>query len=288
MADASDYQLVNYAAAFMDLMGQKDRILALDRMPTNEVELKRAQGILRDSLGVVLDIRRKFRESTEKYRVIEDERPEIPAQLRKSLRCELKTFDIGVSDSFILAVPMDNPERPDEACVAIRMLIAAVGGMMMDAHSSGRPLRAGVDIGVGVRLDNGELYGPALVRPYVLESKIADYPRAVVGSTLRDFLVDTCASTSTNVADGHARVHASKALQMVGDDHDGLQIVDYLGPSFQRREMAKYAFRVERFANESRDYFTSRGDSKLSNRYGRLKHYVDSRLPAWSALVKGA
>lgn len=54
--------------------------------------------------------------------------------------------------------------------------------------ASKKAFRAGVEVGLGTELDNGEIYGPVLYKAYELESKVAEYPRIVVGKELINYL----------------------------------------------------------------------------------------------------
>ena len=48
----------------------------------------------------------------------------------------------------------------------------------------GRPLRGGIDVGLGLEITADEVYGPALERAHYLESRLADYPCVLVGDEL--------------------------------------------------------------------------------------------------------
>jgi hypothetical protein len=50
--------------------------------------------------------------------------------------------------------------------------------------SQGWPIRGGIELGLAMDIDNDDIYGPALARAYTLESKVAQYPRIVIGEEL--------------------------------------------------------------------------------------------------------
>lgn len=56
------------------------------------------------------------------------------------------------------------------------------------ALSLKRPIRGGIDVGLGIDLTDDEVYGPVLERAHFLESKVADYPRIVLGDDLTAYL----------------------------------------------------------------------------------------------------
>lgn len=173
----SEYVLQNFVAAFLDVMGQRERLRKLDRFPETKDEEQAAIEILRSTLGVVVDIREKFEESIAENKLFTaGDVSKVPPEARHLFEFELKTFSHGFSDSFVLAVPLEEPESPHKTLAAIFSVIAGAGAMMLDALSQGRPLRGGIDLAPGIRLASGELYGPALAQPYVLESSCVNRP----------------------------------------------------------------------------------------------------------------
>ena len=71
----------------------------------------------------------------------------------------------------------------------IYSLLGGICGMFVLALEGGIPFRGGIDMGLGVRLQNyNEIYGPALVRAVKLESSAAKYPRVVIGNSLWEYL----------------------------------------------------------------------------------------------------
>jgi hypothetical protein len=244
-------------------------------MPESQAELDKAIVIQRRSASPSTCARSS--KHLEKHRHFDlDDRTHLPEHVRARARFELKTFEIDFSDSFVIAVPFDDPSRPDQALTAVRMLVASVAAMMLDAHSLARPLRAGVDLGVGVPLEKGELYGPALVRPYLLESHEAGYPRALVGKSLLDRLMLIERILPTTDEERVAQVHASKTLRMVSADTDGKTIVDYLGPAFAPTSGSRVDQpRRSRLAySKPRPFHRVRHEA--GDRYARLVSYIES------------
>jgi hypothetical protein len=61
-----------------------------------------------------------------------------------------------------------------------------IGSLSLSIHL---PMRAGLDVGVAMQIDDKEIYGPALESAFYLESKFADkYPRFIVGKELLSYL----------------------------------------------------------------------------------------------------
>jgi len=280
----SDFVLQNFVAVFLDVMGTRDRLAELDAFPETPAERQAAVEILRGTLGVVLDIREKLNEALDTTRRFSvGDASTLPAELRDLYDFELKTFTVGFSDSFVLAVPLEEPEAPHKALVAIGTLIASAGSMMLDALSEGRALRGGIDLAPGLHLDNGELYGPALARPYVLESKCAEYPRIVVGDTLREFLDHHARPGSGSHSENLARKTAAKIVrEHLCVDADGRTIVDWVpkmppsAPGYD--DVRADVGAAYDFAAGERVRFGELGDERLAERYARLTAYLHGRL----------
>ena len=80
--------------------------------------------------------------------------------------------------------------------------------------------------------DENEIYGPALSRAYALESKIANYPRVVVGEELIKYLNLIRTLNKNSGLSANDRVNAlaaEKSIELLTEDDDGYIIVDYLG-----------------------------------------------------------
>jgi len=84
-------------------------------------------------------------------------------------------------------------------------------------------LRGGITVG-DVALSYGQLFGPAVIRGYELESQVARFPRIVVGEEVLDELKANQALWVHN--DGQTELRAVKSL--LRRDFDGEYFVDYL------------------------------------------------------------
>ena len=85
-----------------------------------------------------------------------------------------------------------------------------------------RSLRGGITVG-DVALSYGQLFGPAVVRGYALESQVARFPRVVVGE---EVLRELRNNPALWVHDPEYDLEATKNL--LRRDFDGEYFVDYL------------------------------------------------------------
>ena len=92
-------------------------------------------------------------------------------------------------------------------------------GLLFD---EGILLRGGITVG-DVALSYGQLFGPAVVRGYALESQVARFPRVIVGE---EVLEELKINQALWVHDGKYDLKATKAL--LRRDFDGEYFVDYL------------------------------------------------------------
>ena len=95
------------------------------------------------------------------------------------------------------------------------------------------PVRGAIDIAWGVEFPHGGLYGPVVANAYELESKVARYPRIVVGQRVVDFLETYVSNSSDDPFMLANRMWAELCQGMLFKDVDGCWIVHYLGNAFQ-------------------------------------------------------
>jgi hypothetical protein len=152
------------------------------------------------------------------------------------------------------------------------------------ALAAGRALRGGADVGVGFDIDPGEVYGAALVRAHDLEHDFAQYPRILLGDELMGYLDQISRQEPRSLFGTVAKEQAKNCLELVSIDTDRLPVLDFLSQGMRRLEPTysqeilppAYRFVVAEYA---RHY--SEGNLKLASRYGRLRTFMEVRLPAW-------
>jgi hypothetical protein len=130
-------------------------------------------------------------------------------------------------------------------------------------------------------IDEGEVYGPALARAYVLESKVAHYPRIVIGEELNRYLEAVAGQQATT---GEERAHvglALRSLKLLAIDDDGHTFLDYLGEDIKRVMATEIVQLAYNFVIKESIRHKECRDSKLGFRYALLRNYFDTRLPDW-------
>ena len=281
------FVLQHFLVAYFDVLGQRNELRQLTALPENEDQLSKAHAVLKRTLGVVLGLRDFFKIVFEAYTRPGEYRRSLPeaeqlalAPLRQS---EVQFY--GFSDSFIVSVPL---RTHDEHCTQMNGVYAALVAasiMPLNALGLGHAIRGGIDVGLGVQLGGGEVYGAALERAYTLEHDVSDYPRITVGEELISYLEFVRDQPPSSVAAKCAKGVAERCLRFFARDSDGKMILDYLGQAV--REIGTTAIRPEilrmvcDFAASEHERFERAGQPTLVSRYKRLNDYLASRKALW-------
>lgn len=266
-----------YMVAFLDVQGQRDKFRRL-RVPTTDAEVQAVGEVVLQTAGFVDSLRDQLREE---FRDLEE-------RVSKSwgLRVSLQPKFTGFSDSLVVSIPLWNVDDLTSITKIYSVLSAACNAMTM-CFSKGHALRGGMEIGLASELENGEVYGTALLEAYLLESCEAEYPRIVIGGELWKFLsigVNECASSKTPELKRICDL-IEKSVAFTCADADGKRILDYLG-EFAKSIALPGATRsviepAYKFVVAEHERWIANGDAKLGSRYALLRKYFESRLPLW-------
>ena len=189
-SDSSSVRLGGHVVGLFDILGQRD-ILRSWKTPKERNPAVRAQMVaqLQKTWGVIQSFRGGFRKAFEAFSAtpnLPENTPPEKRELWKSLdNHPLKLF--GFSDTVVahLAVETSQHKAPTRGVLG---LIAATGLMQLHQLSIGYPIRGGIDLEIAFEIDKDEIYGPALMRAYALESETAEYPRVVIGDEIMRWL----------------------------------------------------------------------------------------------------
>jgi len=177
--------------------------------------------------------------------------------------------------------------------VALLNLVRSCGYLALLQMANGQPFRGGIDVGVGAEVSRrgGEvdIYGPALVRAYELESKTARYPRIAVGQGLPQTLSAVLAHEEDHTVSEIQKNAAGAIQEMLFQAPDGVLMLDFLGKAFKTRGAGSMDGQTVRKAHDfvaaqtqrwSAD--TSKEGLKLYGRYRELATYFERRMYLWS------
>lgn len=277
-----------YVVGYLDVLGQQERLRSLRDLPdqSNETQMESFIKDLKGTFGVVKDTRRMFEGYFESFSKKKSDISMLTSEQRKiykrltSKPIQIKSF----SDAIIVFVSLATGKEKLPA-KGVWSIIAATASTALLSLAAGHPIRGGIDIGLGMEIERDEIYGPSLSRAYSLESKIAGYPRIVVGKECINYLEVTAGQQPKDIYEQVSVATARDCLNLLTIDDDGWAIVDYLGNNFresigkgiQKEIILKAYNNIVRFSEE----FQTTNNSKIAFRYTLLRSYFDHRLSQW-------
>ena len=282
-----------YIIGYFDLLGQSTKLAEMERLSSFRHH-EQAIRALNNTLGAVLEVRKLF----ESFFSYMDRQTAFSASLPKSLQDTIIQHSRtrwncrwSFSDSYVVAAPIRHDIDKASASVSelrVIMYIAATAWLHM--LSAGHPLRGGIEVGRGVDITDTEVYGSALDRAHCLESKVAEYPRIMVGKGCLQFL-RTMAKNPRKLpsfGDADAKLAADNAgeclrmLRNVGDG--GHAMLDSLDRGLYRMTdigPANMFGKANEQASCQLKKAEARKDDKLIDRYRTLLEYFNEKRPQW-------
>jgi hypothetical protein len=166
------------------------------------------------------------------------------------------------SDLSIISIPLRRTAKLPPRGRLYSQLIHLVHAQATLLADEGILIRGGVTVGQLVK-SWGQLFGPAIIRAYELESKIAKYPRIVVG---KEVFEELAVNAGLWV---HDRKTDQKAVQaLLRKDDDGELFIDYLRLIWDELD------------DPGADYqaFLNRHEALIAERLGRYSQAPDIRI----------
>ena len=291
-----------YLLAFIDVLGQKEAFADLGNEPLTDDHPKLIEAH-KQTAFFIETLRNAFKDFFDAYTEEREPKAKVPPEKMDQFKAMLKSNlkHQRFSDCIQAYVCLHTDKYHSNAVNGVYGTLLACGGMLLLSLASKKAFRAGVEVGLGTELDNGEIYGPVLYKAYELESRVAEYPRIVVGRELINYL--------TQLAQGHKQIPeqakedvelcklmATRCLKMIVQDLDSVPILDYLGNEFfqsinENPERAEEFGDVLNLAFEfvESEYLKRKqvGNKKLALRYYLLLNYFKARKPLQEKLRNG-
>ena len=281
-----NYELSWYLGAFLDVLGQGEKLRELRKLPTNETEREETQKVLKETAGHILRQRELLEIYFEQYREPSSIFGSLPPNVQEKIHSARKAAQYRYfSDSIIMMVNLKNEDEHFTPMNAVHGNIAACSYLLLLSLVDGKPIRGGLDVGLGITITPDEVYGPVLARAYCLESKVAKSPRIVVGDELWDYLNVVEKQKPHSLLGQMAVGLATVTKKYITTDSDGLRILDFLGkqitnllPKDERRQLF---IRAENYVMEQHACWKDRKHEGLEEGYGRLREYFVARRGLW-------
>ena len=289
----SDTHLAYYLVLVSDVLGQRSRLRALKDLPNSPNEMQAAIRVLKDTVGVVLFWRQGFRDFLAAWRRHSPFFEQLPDQAKESLRralsCSISLRQF--SDSVVMSVCLldDECEGCNTLSGVLGALLAACGMHALSLCGK-HPMRGGVDVGLGMPLPEGDVYGPALERAVYLESEVAGFPRIAVGTELVRYLDSMAARPVASPFGTLAKHFAQASRRLLYTDIDGVVALDFLGEEFRAHDgnsvLGEVLPEAYHFVRTTQRSCHQQKDKKLSERYDMLWAYFRSRAYIWGAAIE--
>lgn len=293
-ADKADETYVGwYVVAFLDLLGQQDKLRQISVLPDqgNAEEVETFKHQVMQMYGPVKALRTFFLRSIKAFSATagdENLQEHEKAFVQEFRSCPVysRTF----SDSVIAHVPLRN-DLSKYPCRAIYGVLSAAAITFLSCLANGNPIRGGIELGLGFNIDEDEIYGPVLARAYTIESKVAQYPRVVIGDELVRYLRAIATNPSTEREDMANRTVAKSCLNLLTQDDDGHAVLDYLGEDIREvlQELpanAQIVVKAYDFIVRESYRLKEEKNTKLGFRYTLLRNYFEAQLPSWGIDLK--
>lgn len=283
----NDLQFGNYAVCFIDLLGQRRALAGQGLLPDCSDSAVRDEfhAAIKRSIGVIakLHIREQSFQSGIDTRGVSPLRELLPDHKKQQWDQVTRRRVIRQrwSDGIVASVCLAESEL---ACPAgsVFDVFSLAGSLCLINLAARQPLRGGIEVAWATELYPGEVYGAGIVRAYEIESKIAQWPRIVVGPLAHRYLSDTAESKKPDLHSGANQMMARLCLSLLRASEDGQWEVDYLGQNFRNAVTQSHhealVDAANAFARDQAAVFRSCGDAKLAERYDALCRYFDQSI----------
>jgi hypothetical protein len=280
------YQYGFHCVAFLDILGQRRKLLQLAPIPRKDEETTR---VLRETAGNVVRLRQRLAACFEGFGTPTLYLDQLPPDARERIlnaRQSLRNRNVG--DSIIMDVSFLGDEDRCASMIGVYGCIASCCILHLVGLSTKSPIRGGIDVGLGLDIggpDDPEVYGPVLGKAYTLENKLAEYPRILVSNGLLEYLEKTSRLSQTTPLGRLATYLAEDCKRFITVDTDGKPMLDFLGEkmatlSAPEKRQLEFA-QINECVAEQRQMARLENDAKLLIRYDRLFAYVEKRSAFW-------
>jgi hypothetical protein len=134
------------------------------------------------------------------------------------------------SDLTVVSIPVLTSANLYFRPGALRQQIVRVANAQVDLLQEGIVVRGAITFGSIVR-SYGQLFGPALIKAYDLESKVAIYPRVIIDDIVFRELKRNPALTMSGGEDEEREI-----MRLVIEDRDHHRFIDYLSVFYRRSD----------------------------------------------------
>ena len=293
MSTEPTFAIAYHVVCLIDLLGQKAKLAGWGELPLDAPFLPQQVEAVRETIGVLLRFRKRFETYFGQVKQcamparLAALPPDKQEQYWRSKKRGPSTQQF--SDTFVFYAPL-RTVHGDLSLIPLHRILGACCMAMLESLATRTPVRGAITIGAGTELDERTFYGPGLAQAHHLESTVAKYPRVVVATEVKRFLEQVQANEQ-----GISLVQGSRELAiaceaLLCEDTDSWSIVDFMGEGVRRllhasQQMSRWVQMANDFVCSEDKRFGDEGNTKLQERYARLRRHIESRLPLWTAAV---
>ena len=289
------FPIGHHVVCIVDILGQTEKLRNWAESPPYGSPQAEFIDALRKTSGTVLalcDIFNNYLSQFSDTSRSEDLMACLTVEQRKTLERiqdnRLCTQQFG--DTFLFYASLAN-NYGDITMVPMYGMLAACGMVMTLGLASHVPLRGAISVGLGMEIDDGKFYGPALADVHHIESKVAEYPRIVVSDQAIEFAKADFRFSANPPIEQIREIEqlnqqtGKLCRALMHKDTDGQMIVNFMGEPMRELALStRETFPVKeayQFVQAERNRFVAAGDKKHADRYRRLLGYMAARLPLW-------
>ncbi|MFC1967126.1 hypothetical protein ACFLV2_00560 [Chloroflexota bacterium] len=281
-----------YFVAFIDVVGQRDKLKQLVSLPKNESEKRKMGEILSETSEYIKELRKQygdyFSSAQQPTGLLDSRSPEQVAWLEERKKSII--WRKGFSDSYVITVPCWHESRFGVHIGSIYECLYGLCALQLWALVMEKPFRGAVEVDLAVEVDNEEVYGPVLVRAYEMESEHAGYPRIIVGQGLLNHLESVQKRCKDDRDSKHTLINIDNCRGLVTTDFDERYILDYIGEGVKSVQtdlpVSAMVSEAYDFTIQQQRQFLDEDNQKLYGYYSHLRDYIESRLSLWDIPVQ--
>ena len=272
-----------YIVALVDLLGQGAALEKFAGIPRTVRDKKTFSRIAQGTFGTV----ERFRE---RIRLLNHTLPRfhrVPDQLKNNLtvaqlRIVRRSLEPEIGYQFFTDLAMLKinlgGQRGYRPLASLYGLLKQLGLLILTQLAEGVLIRGAVDVGICSELNEGDLYGQAVGRAYLLEAHVAVYPRIVIGKHVVDYLASFCGLSTSEDEKALIGAYTELVHGCLRRDGDGVTVLSYLDPLFRAsyfedEDSLRYVLRSARRNIQRQKTLCAPEDDQLKKRLEEVEGY---------------
>ena len=262
-----------YVVGVFDVLGQKRKLADLPgRLNPTGGPQDEVMDYLTATVGEVLRLRALFQMHFDLFTKEADSLASTPGVTADAVNLLTPSFrHWGFSDTYVVAVPPSGG-RPAYQLLDVYRMLGMSASVWLLAMRRDLPIRGGIEFGLAMDVGEQEVYGYALAQAHRLESKVAQYPRIVVGPGLLVLLNRALEDTAMRGQDVDlAHRLAEMCMRLIQTDEDEALVVDVTSRDVLKRLPETLPEAVVRSVEQQLQRHRDARNAKLQERYQRLQ-----------------